>query len=91
LITASISACLLPKWWYRVGAVTPARSQIARDEIRAWREKLAAAFDYTVRVLRTEGEYRVTAQVAGDFPGSPVELTYDFRLRDGLIAELVIG
>jgi ketosteroid isomerase-like protein len=62
-----------------------------RDEIRAWREKLAAAFDYTVRVLRTEGEYRVTAQVAGDFPGSPVELTYDFRLRDGLIAELVIG
>jgi hypothetical protein len=62
-----------------------------RDEIRAWREKLAAAFDYTVRVLRVEGEYRVTALVEGTFPGSPVELTYNFRLRDGLISELAIG
>jgi ketosteroid isomerase-like protein len=62
-----------------------------RDEIQAWREKLAAAFDYTVTVLRIEGQYRVTAVVAGDFPGSPVELAYDFRLREGLISELVIG
>jgi hypothetical protein len=62
-----------------------------RDEIRAWREKLAAAFDYSVRVLRTEGQYRVTTLVEGDFPGSPVELTYEFRLSDGLISELVIA
>jgi ketosteroid isomerase-like protein len=66
-----------------------------RQEIRAWREQLAATFEYTVTVLGADpgddGRYRVTALIEGNFPGGRVELTYAFRLREGLISELVIG
>ena len=32
----------------------------------------------------------VTAQVSGNFPGSPAQLRYNFTLRDGKIAAVVI-
>jgi hypothetical protein len=32
----------------------------------------------------------VTAQVSGNFPGSPAQLRYNFALRNGKIAALVI-
>jgi hypothetical protein len=32
----------------------------------------------------------VAARVAGQFPGSPVELEFAFSLRDGKIAELAV-
>ena len=32
----------------------------------------------------------VTAQVSGTFPGSPAQLRYNFTLKNGKIAELVI-
>jgi ketosteroid isomerase-like protein len=64
-------------------------------EIRAWREKLTGAFEYTVEVLRTEhpaaGVYLVTTKVEGTFPGSPVELGYRFTVRGDLISELLIA
>jgi ketosteroid isomerase-like protein len=65
------------------------------DEIRAWREKTAAAFEYTVEVLRAEkadaGGYLVVTRLEGNFPGSPVELNFRFLLRDALISELTIA
>jgi hypothetical protein len=65
------------------------------DEIRGWREKLAKAFEYTVEVLSAAptgpDRYLVTTRVEGTFPGSPVDLRYDFELRDDLIATLVIA
>jgi hypothetical protein len=33
----------------------------------------------------------VTAQVSGTFPGSPVQLRYNFTLKNGKIAALAIG
>jgi hypothetical protein len=64
-------------------------------EIRAWRENLAKAFEYTVEVLSAaatgEDRYLVTTRVEGTFPGSPVELRYNFELRDDLIATLTIA
>jgi hypothetical protein len=66
-----------------------------REEIRVWREKLAATFTYTITVVGAEPDgsdgYRVPAVIEGDFPGGRAELTYRFRLRDGLIAALTIG
>jgi len=71
------------------------RTHRGRAEIQAWREDLAGQFTYTVRTLGADGDgadgYRVRTLVEGDFPGGRVELTYGFRLRDGLISALVIA
>lgn len=65
-----------------------------REAIRDWRAAAAAKYDYTSRpsALREQaGRTIVTAHVAGNFPGSPVDLSYAFTLKDGLIASLEIG
>ena len=71
------------------------RTYHGRAEIQAWREELAGRFTYSVTVLGADddgdGGYRVRTLVEGDFPGGRVELTNGFRLRDGLIGELMIG
>jgi hypothetical protein len=66
------------------------------DEIRAWREAVNSAFTYTVEVLSATQVgapelYEVVGHLVGDFPGSPVDLTFRFGLREGKIASLVIA
>src|SRR5690242_2839854 len=65
------------------------------DEIRRWRRTVASKFTYTVEVIdaqaRTPDDHVVTTRLEGNFPGSPVELTYHFALRDGLVSRLVIA
>ena len=51
---------------------------------------------YRVNVVPTAvraeaGNTIVTAQVSGNFPGSPAELHYQFAIVDGKIARLSIG
>ncbi len=42
--------------------------------------------------IESDGDrHRVTAEVAGDFKGSPVILSFDFRLKEDRIAELEIS
>jgi len=41
-------------------------------------------------VVVSGGEATVDARVTGDFPGSPVELRYRFRLEDDRIARFEI-
>ena len=64
-------------------------------EIGAWRKRLAAAFDFTVQVIEAvesgPSAYVVAARVSGTFPGSPVELRYQFTVVDGLIDRLEIA
>lgn len=63
------------------------------DGVRAWRAKTEQAYTYTVEpksVAERGGLTVLTAKVEGSFPGSPVELDFDFRLRDGRIAGLAI-
>ena len=66
--------------------------------IRRWRDTVATAYDYTVQVTganavgEVDGVERhdVYLHLEGNFPGSEVDLTDRFALRDGRIARLEI-
>ncbi len=61
--------------------------------IRRWKAAAAARYTYTAEPFEAaqEGEATVVrAHVRGNFPGSPVDLTYRFRLDGGKIAALEI-
>lgn len=65
-----------------------------RASIRAWRQKAMETHSYTAEPVQATAQagdsYLVRTRLAGDFPGSPVELRYRFTLRDGLIGALDI-
>lgn len=63
------------------------------DAIRQWKEDASKKYTYTVEpfaVADDDGRTAVTSHVAGDFPGSPIDLRYFFVLSDEKIAELEI-
>lgn len=64
-------------------------------EIRAWLSRAASEYTYTTELV---GAYRmddrnfdVVHHLEGDFPGGVVDLHFQFTLRDGRIARLVIA
>ncbi len=62
--------------------------------IAVWKDAADARYAYTASPHTLEkqgGTYRVTARVAGNFPGSPADLRYNFTLERGKIATLEIG
>ncbi|WP_202840316.1 nuclear transport factor 2 family protein [Luteimonas saliphila] len=62
--------------------------------IEAWKTDSSARYTYTAKphTLEKQGRtYVVTACVAGNFPGSPVDLRYGFTLERGKIATLEIA
>ncbi|AHE55717.1 nuclear transport factor 2 family protein [Sphingomonas sanxanigenens] len=64
-----------------------------RDAIRQWKTASSQKYSYTVEpvAIAMEGDRTVvTGHVAGDFPGSPVDLRYGFTLDGGKIAGLEI-
>ncbi|MBH1964721.1 MAG: nuclear transport factor 2 family protein [Comamonadaceae bacterium] len=63
------------------------------DAIKAWKAAATTKYTYTTVpfALDREEDFQVVrAHVAGNFPGSPVDLRYRFRLERGLIASLEI-
>lgn len=63
------------------------------EAIKAWKQASRKKYSYTVRPLTVSEDgdkVELTAQVSGTFPGSPVELTYRFVVRNDRIAELEI-
>lgn len=69
------------------------RTHVGRDAIRRWRAEASAAFSYTTdpfALSEEGGRIMVTAHVAGNFPGSPVDLRYAFVLEGERIARLEI-
>ena len=69
------------------------RTHTGLDAIRAWKSAASARFAYTTEPFALEqdsGHHVVSGRVAGNFPGSPVNLHYRFRLERGLIASLEI-
>lgn len=63
------------------------------DEIRQWKAGSSKKYSYTttaITIAQEHGRTVVTSHVEGDFPGSPVDLRYFFRLEDDKIAELEI-
>jgi hypothetical protein len=64
------------------------------EAIKAWKQAAQAKYHYSVEPLsvsQEEGSTRVRARLAGNFPGSPVEVTYRFVLQQGRIVSLGIG
>lgn len=63
------------------------------ESIKAWKFAASAKYAYTsvpFAVEQTEGRYIVTSLLRGNFPGSPLNLRYLFRLEHGKIAHLEI-
>jgi hypothetical protein len=63
------------------------------DAIKAWKAGASAQYTYTTEPFALEQQHGVqvvTSRVVGNFPGSPVDLRYRFRLERGLIASLKI-
>jgi hypothetical protein len=89
-------ACFAP-----TGSVTDeGRMMTGHQAIRAWREGSNSKFTYTTEVIGTGPLDRSTdtldteviiARLEGDFPGSPVDLTFRFVLHDDLISSLEIA
>lgn len=69
------------------------KPHLGRDEIRNWKTSSSKEYEYTVEPFKiaTEGNRTVvTSHLAGNFPGSPVDLRYFFVLDGDLIQELEI-
>ncbi len=64
-----------------------------REAIKQWKESATARYKYTSRPIASEelgGKTVVTCRLTGDFPGSPVDLRYAFKLDGDSIATLEI-
>lgn len=62
--------------------------------IRAWAEETLQKYNFKAQptgVAREDGRIAVRVSVAGDFPASPIAVTYWFNLADQKIAQLEIG
>ena len=62
--------------------------------IKAWKTEASAKYSYVSEpfaVEQREGRYIVTSRLTGNFPGSPVDLRFVFRLERGKIAHLEIA
>lgn len=73
--------------------VDEGRTHVGPVAIEAWRAAAAAAYSYAAEPLalaRQDDAHIVTSRVTGDFPGSPVDLRYNFMLERGKVASLEI-
>lgn len=65
-----------------------------KREIRAWLSQAASEYTYTIELVGTQRvddeHYVAVHHLEGDFPGNVVDLRFQFALRDGRIARLVI-
>jgi hypothetical protein len=62
--------------------------------IKEWQAATRKKYQHTVEPLtaiKKDGTTIVTSRVAGNFPGSPIDLPFVFRLQAGKIASLQIG
>ena len=69
------------------------QSHYGPEAIKAWKTAASAKYEYTsapFAVEQTDSGYMVTSRLTGNFPGSPVDLRYRFRLERGKIAQLEI-
>ena len=70
------------------------KTHVGHDAIEAWWSAAKAQYRHSAEPLDSAedgGRTLVRARVTGDFPGSPADLTFAFRVEDGLITALEIG
>jgi len=61
--------------------------------IKQWKAEASAKYEYTSEPFASEerdGKTIVTSRLTGNFPGSPVNLRFFFKLEGGKIASLEI-
>src|SRR5258706_12996630 len=64
-----------------------------RAAIKAWKTDASAKYEYTCAPIaceEKEGKTVVTSHLVGNFPGSPVDLRFFFKLEGDKIASLEI-
>ena len=64
-----------------------------RAAIKAWKTDASAKYEYTCEPFaceEQEGKTVVTSHLVGNFPGSPVDLRYFFKLEGDKIASLEV-
>ncbi|MHC8294120.1 nuclear transport factor 2 family protein [Pseudomonas sp. LB3P58] len=64
------------------------------EAIKTWKQASQAKYQYSVEPLSSSQKGQTVtllARLSGNFPGSPVELTYTFELAEGKIASLDIS
>jgi hypothetical protein len=69
------------------------RTYTGAAAIKQWKEAASAKYTYSVApfdLQQRDGLSIVTSRVIGNFPRSPVDLRYAFRLERGKIASLEI-
>jgi hypothetical protein len=69
------------------------RERRGNADIRAWKDEVTKKYQPVLEVLKSvtaDGRTIVTGHVSGNFPGSPVELSYAFTLKGDKIARLEI-
>lgn len=63
-------------------------------QIEEWMKSTIEKYKFSSKVIRFENinnKTRVTANISGNFPGSPIDLKYDFIIEDEKIMSLQIG
>lgn len=69
------------------------RTHRGLSEVRAWKQETEDRFRYTIEPLSLEqrdGRAILVATLAGNFPGSPVDLFYEFTIVGVAIEALAI-
>jgi ketosteroid isomerase-like protein len=65
------------------------------NEIRAWRENVASAYEYTTQLVglkaTSEEQYVARVHLEGNFPGGTVDLRYRFTIHGDSIRRLEIA
>jgi hypothetical protein len=70
------------------------RTHSGRAAIKAWKTEASAKYSYTSEPIGVENrgaDYIVTSRLTGNFPGSPLNLRFKFRLDRDEIAYLEIA
>ncbi|MET0986842.1 MAG: nuclear transport factor 2 family protein [Steroidobacteraceae bacterium] len=69
------------------------RTYTGLDAIKRWKSDVSVKYTYTNQPFALEqkdGVVIVTSRLTGNFPGSPIDLRFFFRLQRGKIASLEI-
>ena len=64
-----------------------------RDAIRRWKDDSSAKYSYTSEpfsIAEQDGRIVVASHLTGDFPGSPIDLRYVFKIDGAKISGLEI-
>jgi hypothetical protein len=67
------------------------KTHTGRKEIETWIDKANKEYQATMKPLEySETDDTIKTELTGNFPGSPITMTYYYEFKDGLIQSLKI-